>query len=133
MSVALDILIFKYFRFPWKVNFWFFEQLNQVNQVKHNLSYSPADDSFLDDGTEEEDVYEQDGHLGGFEWLIIAIDEVSEKLYHLRLLPEDYRRQQLQFWWSIKIFQHVISVIFSISLVLRVVIGNLKANSFEIS
>ena len=133
MSVALDILIFKYFRFPWKVNFWFFEQLNQVNQVKHNLSYSPADDSFLDDGTEEEDVYEQDGYLGGFEWLIIAIDEVSEKLYHLRLLPEDCRRQQLQFWWSIKIFQHVISVIFSISLVLRVVTGNLKANSFEIS
>lgn len=130
MSVALDILIFKYFCFPWKVNFWFFEQLNQV---KHNLSYSPADESFLGDGTEEEDVYEQDVYLGDSEWLIIAIDEVSEKLYHLRLLPEDYRRQQLRFWWSIKIFQHAISVIFSISLVLRVITGNLKANSFEIS
>ena len=130
MSVALDILIFKYFRFPWKVNFWLFEQLNQV---KHNLSYSPADESFLGDGTEEENVYEQDVYLGDSEWLIIAIDEVSEKLYHLRLLPEDYRRQQLRFWWSIKIFQHAISVIFSISLVLRVITGNLKANSFEIS
>ena len=64
---------------------------NKFKEIKknYNINYSPNDNFLLGDGTEEADVYEQDVHLGNFEWLLMPNDEVSEEINHLRLIKEN--------------------------------------------
>ena len=91
----------------------FFWAINQVYQKTYNINYSPEDNSLLDDGTGEEDVYEQYMHLGFFEWLLIPNDEVSEEINTVRLITEKNSSRfdaQWIFSMSLVFFKHLITI-----------------------